>query len=87
MKYMFLIASILSVAFAAGNCPDFPSCHCPGDLCRIGSGTPGDGVCCEGKTCVQQSGSENWVCFPLNGALFENKNTDTLGFSTASRWF
>ena len=65
MKYMFLIASFLGLALAAGNCPDFPRCHCPGDLCRIGSGTPGDGVCCEGKKCTKQSGSENWVSPPL----------------------
>ncbi|KAJ5396644.1 hypothetical protein N7509_004757 [Penicillium cosmopolitanum] len=30
MKYMILIASFLGLALAAGNCPDFPSCHCPG---------------------------------------------------------
>ncbi|OQE21935.1 hypothetical protein PENSTE_c011G09968 [Penicillium steckii] len=65
MKYMFLIASFLGLALAAGNCPDFPKCHCPGDLCRIGSGTPGDGVCCEGKKCTKQSGSENWALLDL----------------------
>ncbi|CAI7677833.1 unnamed protein product [Penicillium pancosmium] len=64
MKYMFLIASFLGLALAAGNCPEFPSCHCPGDLCRIGENVPGDGqgVCCEGKSCVRESGGDNWYC-------------------------
>jgi hypothetical protein len=64
---MFLIASFLGLAMAAGNCPDFPSCHCPGDLCRIGDNKPGDGqgVCCEGKSCVRSGSSENWVCLQV----------------------
>ncbi|OQE37714.1 hypothetical protein PENCOP_c009G00911 [Penicillium coprophilum] len=60
MRYIFWLAPFLALAMAA--CDEFPCCHRPGDLCRIGSGTPGDGKCCHGKTCVKKSGSENWYC-------------------------
>lgn len=84
MKYMFLVATFIGLAMATGNCPDFPSCHCPGDLCRIGSGTHGDGVCCEGQKCVKKSGSENWVCLLLSPEMMSNHAADVLDISTAS---